>query len=59
MLNQDGVTKKNYRGKQKSLSISDVKEDLFCGEELVKVLKGFKNTRPQFFQLKVRGNIKT
>ena len=43
MLNQDIVAGKDIEGNDKVCDTSDVKEDLFCEEEIPTVLKGFKN----------------
>ena len=45
MLNQDTVAGKDIDEIEKNCDTLDVKQDLFCEEELVKVLKGLKNNK--------------
>ena len=45
VLNQDTFAGKDIEENEKVCDTLDVKEDLFCEEELVTVLKGFKNNK--------------
>ena len=45
LLHRDSVTGKCIEEKEKVCDSLDVKEDLFCEEELVTVLKGLKNNK--------------
>ena len=45
MLNQDTVAGKDIDEYEKVCDTLDVKEDLFCEEELATVLKGLKNNK--------------
>jgi hypothetical protein len=43
--NQDRVARKDIEGNEQVCDTLDVKEDLFCEEELATVLKGLKNNK--------------
>jgi hypothetical protein len=45
LLNRDRVAGKNIEENEKVCDTLDVKEDLFCEEELATVLKGLKNNK--------------
>ena len=45
MLNRDTVAGKDIEENEKVCDTLDVKEDLFCEEELATVLKGLKNNK--------------
>ena len=45
MLNQDRLAGKDIEENEKVCNTLNVKEDLFCEEELVTVLKGLKNNK--------------
>ena len=45
MLNQDRVVGQDLEENEKVCDTLDVKEDLFCKEELATVLKGLKNIK--------------
>ena len=45
MLNKDRVPGKDKEENEKVCDTADVKEDLFCEEDLVTVLKGLKNSK--------------
>ena len=45
MLNGERVAGKNIEEKEKVCDTLDVKEDLFCEEQLATVLKGLKNNK--------------
>ena len=45
MLNQDTVAGKDIDENEKVCDTLDVKEDLFCEEELATVLKGLRNNK--------------
>ena len=47
VLNQNRATGKDIEENEKVCDILDVKEDLFCEEELATVLSGLKNHKPQ------------
>ena len=49
MLNRDTVAGKYIEENKKVRDTLDVKEDLFCEEELATVLKAFKKNTPGFF----------
>ena len=46
-LNRDRVARKDIEENEKVCDALDVKEDLFCEEEIATVLKGLKIMRPQ------------
>ena len=45
VLNRDTVAAKNKEENEKVCDTLDVKEDLFCEEELATVIKGLKNNK--------------
>ena len=47
MPNRDKIIGKDIEKNEKVCDTLDVKEDLFCKEELINVLKGLKIRRPQ------------